>query len=64
MNSGDSFLKIRPNPIIKRLDTPEFNAIFSPELDVIIKVFKNYNHEIRLAGGPVRLVDFLFVLKI
>lgn len=54
MSGGDSFLKIRPNPVIKQLDSPEFRAIFSPELEVIIKIFKDYNHEIRLAGGPVR----------
>lgn len=54
MSSGDSFLKSRPNPVIKKLDTPEFRAIFKPELETIIEVFKSHNHEIRLAGGPVR----------
>lgn len=52
--SGDSILKTRPNPVIKTLDSPEFRAIFSPELETIIDVFKQHNHEIRLAGGPVR----------
>lgn len=54
MSGGDSILKTRENPIIKTLDTPEFHAIFSPELRVIIDVFKSHNHDLRLAGGPVR----------
>lgn len=56
MSGGDTNLnlKIRPDPVIAKLDTPEFHAIFSPELRVIIEIFQNYKHEIRLAGGPVR----------
>lgn len=55
MSGGDSIkLQSRKNPIIKTLDTPEFRAIFSPELEKIIHTFKFHNYEIRLAGGPVR----------
>ena len=59
MSGGDSHQgpRTRPNPIIKKLDTPEFHSIFSPELRTIINVFKVYDHEIRLAGGPVRYLN-------
>ena len=39
-------------------DTEEFKqlfgSIFTSELNKLIDLFKKYNHEIRLAGGPVR----------
>lgn len=54
MSGGDSARKSRPDPIITQLDTPEFHAIFSQELLCIKTIFKKYNYEIRLAGGPVR----------
>lgn len=57
MSGGDSLkVKIRENPVITKLDSPQFHAIFSPELRVIIETFKKYGFEIRLAGGPVRFV--------
>lgn len=54
MSSGDSILKSRPDPIITKLDTPQFQAIFTPELRHIEATFNKYKYEIRLAGGPVR----------
>lgn len=49
-----SQLKIRENPIVLKLDTPEYHAIFTEELNTLVNLFKKYNFEIRLAGGPVR----------
>lgn len=49
-----SKLKVREDPIVLKIDTPEFKSIFTEELNYLIKLFKEYNYEIRLAGGPVR----------
>lgn len=46
--------KSRQNPVIMKLDFPEFKSIFTEELDVLISLFKEYNYEIRIAGGAVR----------
>lgn len=46
--------KCRENPIVTKLDTPEFKAIFTPELDELVNLFNKYNYEIRIAGGAVR----------
>lgn len=62
MSGGDSLQeKVREDPIITKLDSPQFQAIFSPELRVIIETFKKYDFEIRLAGGPVRFVGEILV---
>ena len=37
-----------------KLDTPEFHALFTPELKVLTDIFTKYNHELRIAGGAVR----------
>lgn len=37
-----------------KLDTPEFQSIFTPELTALTDLFKKYDHEIRVAGGAVR----------
>lgn len=47
-------LKYRENPIVKKLDTPEFKSIFTPELETLVELFQKYNYEIRIAGGAVR----------
>lgn len=44
----------RKDPVIKTLDTPEFQSIFTPELHDLAALFKKYNYEIRVAGGAVR----------
>ncbi|XP_043272776.1 CCA tRNA nucleotidyltransferase 1, mitochondrial [Venturia canescens] len=44
----------RSNPVIKKLDTPEFQSIFTPELNKLSEIFKKYNYEMRVAGGAVR----------
>lgn len=37
-----------------KLDSPNFHAIFNPELNKLIEIFKKYNYELRIAGGAVR----------
>ncbi|XP_046402301.1 CCA tRNA nucleotidyltransferase 1, mitochondrial [Ischnura elegans] len=37
-----------------KLDSPEFKAIFTPELEDLAKIFDKYGYEIRIAGGAVR----------
>lgn len=37
-----------------KLDTPQFQAIFTPELHALVDLFKKYGYEIRIAGGAVR----------
>uniref|UniRef100_A0A6V7KST5 Poly A polymerase head domain-containing protein n=1 Tax=Bracon brevicornis TaxID=1563983 RepID=A0A6V7KST5_9HYME len=44
----------RKEPIITKLNTPEFKSIFSPELNSLTSLFNKYNYEIRIAGGAVR----------
>lgn len=46
--------KSRSNPIIMKLDSPEFKALFTPELTSLVSIFEKYNYEIRIAGGAVR----------
>ncbi|GFO07355.1 tRNA nucleotidyltransferase (cca-adding enzyme) [Plakobranchus ocellatus] len=37
-----------------KLDSPEFHAIFTPELHALVELFNKYDYEIRVAGGAVR----------
>ncbi|CAG9766572.1 unnamed protein product [Ceutorhynchus assimilis] len=46
--------KSRDNPVIMKLDSPEFHSIFTEELTTLVKLFEKYNHELRIAGGAVR----------
>ncbi|XP_046658683.1 CCA tRNA nucleotidyltransferase 1, mitochondrial [Homalodisca vitripennis] len=46
--------KARENPIIMKLDTPEFSSLFTVELLTLASIFKNHNYELRIAGGAVR----------
>ncbi|XP_034238421.1 CCA tRNA nucleotidyltransferase 1, mitochondrial [Thrips palmi] len=46
--------KPRIDPIIMKLDSPEFKALFTPELKSLVSMFEKYNYEIRIAGGAVR----------
>ncbi|XP_072761725.1 CCA tRNA nucleotidyltransferase 1, mitochondrial isoform X2 [Anoplolepis gracilipes] len=47
-------LPSRINPVIMKLDTPEFHCIFTSELQLLANIFKMYNYELRIAGGAVR----------
>jgi len=44
-----------------KIDTPEFKALFTPELTQLGDLFKKENYELRIAGGPVR--DLLMGIK-
>ncbi len=39
---------------IMKLETPAFQEIFTPELNLLVELFKKYGHELRIAGGAVR----------
>lgn len=36
------------------LDTPQFKALFTSELNILVSIFKRYNYELRFVGGFVR----------
>ncbi|KAF7268053.1 hypothetical protein GWI33_018795 [Rhynchophorus ferrugineus] len=55
------FPKTRPDPIIMKLESPEFKSIFTEELKLIANLFNKYDYEIRVAGGAVR--DLLMNLE-
>ncbi|XP_052868450.1 CCA tRNA nucleotidyltransferase 1, mitochondrial [Anopheles cruzii] len=44
----------RPDPVLMKIDSPEFHSIFTQELKDLIALFDRYNYEIRIAGGAVR----------
>lgn len=46
--------KCREDPVVIKLDTPEFHKIFSQEVLDLKKLFDKYQYEIRIAGGAVR----------
>nr|XP_014103330.2 CCA tRNA nucleotidyltransferase 1, mitochondrial [Bactrocera oleae] len=46
--------KMRSEPVLKKIDSPEFQSIFTDELQALIDIFKRYNYELRIAGGAVR----------
>ncbi|KAG6455496.1 hypothetical protein O3G_MSEX009225 [Manduca sexta] len=50
----DLELKSRENPIVIKLDTPEFKSILSQEVKYLKELFDKYQYEIRVAGGAVR----------
>ncbi|XP_050674983.1 CCA tRNA nucleotidyltransferase 1, mitochondrial isoform X2 [Leptidea sinapis] len=50
----DLNLKCRDDPVVLKLDTPEFRNIFTQEVMDLKKIFDKYNFEIRIAGGAVR----------
>ncbi|CAF1125919.1 unnamed protein product, partial [Didymodactylos carnosus] len=40
--------------ITQKIDTPEYRSIITPQLSKLIKLFKENNYELRIAGGAVR----------
>jgi hypothetical protein len=42
------------HPVVMKIDTPEFKALFSPQLKTLASVFKEWGYELRIAGGAVR----------
>ncbi|TMW53834.1 hypothetical protein DOY81_001119 [Sarcophaga bullata] len=46
--------RMRDNPAVKKIDSPEFKSIFTEELNSLVDLFHKYNYELRIAGGAVR----------
>lgn len=53
----DIELKSRENPVVTKLDSPEFKSIFTPEVQELKALFEKYQYEIRIAGGAVRYLS-------
>nr|CAD7590721.1 unnamed protein product [Timema genevievae] len=43
----------REDPVIMKLDSPDFKSLFTPELTKLATIFKEYGYEIRIAGGAL-----------
>jgi len=50
---GDTPLS-RVDPVVTKLNSPEFRSVFTPELRTLADLFKKHNYELRIAGGAVR----------
>ncbi|XP_017082281.1 CCA tRNA nucleotidyltransferase 1, mitochondrial [Drosophila eugracilis] len=46
--------RMRDNPAFRKVKTPEFESVFTPELNDLVALFKKYDYELRIAGGAVR----------
>ncbi|KAH8382008.1 hypothetical protein KR009_001348 [Drosophila setifemur] len=46
--------RMRQNPAFRKVDSPEFQSIFTPELKALVALFNKYDYELRIAGGAVR----------
>lgn len=44
----------RPSLRTMKLDSPQFRALFTPEVKELVDIFKRHAHELRIAGGAVR----------
>ncbi|KAH6923311.1 hypothetical protein HPB50_027124 [Hyalomma asiaticum] len=44
----------RVPPRTMKLDSPQFRALFTPEVKELVDIFKRHGHELRIAGGAVR----------
>lgn len=50
----DKELSPRADPIVKKINSNEFNSIFTENLNYLINLFDKYKYELRIAGGAVR----------
>ncbi|CAN8005891.1 unnamed protein product [Ixodes pacificus] len=41
-------------PKTMKLDSPQFRALFTPEVKELVDIFRRHGHELRIAGGAVR----------
>ncbi|VDN25039.1 unnamed protein product [Gongylonema pulchrum] len=48
-------------PLTRKLDTPEFRALFTPQLIKLNDLFRKNDFQLRMAGGAVR--DLLMGIK-
>ncbi|XP_017008359.2 CCA tRNA nucleotidyltransferase 1, mitochondrial [Drosophila takahashii] len=46
--------RMRKDPAFRKVKSPEFQSIFTPELEELVALFKKYDYELRIAGGAVR----------
>lgn len=53
-SSHTKFKRPESKLVTMKLDTPQFRAVFTPELNMLSEMFQKYNYEIRMAGGAVR----------
>lgn len=44
----------RKIPKTMKLDSPQFRALFTPEVKELVDIFRRHGHELRIAGGAVR----------
>lgn len=51
---ADAKLRSRSNPVITKLNSPEFHSVFTPELQTLVELFRLYDYKLRIAGGAVR----------
>lgn len=54
VSSYTKFKRPESNLVTMKLDTPNFRAVFTPEVNMLSEMFQKYNYEIRMAGGAVR----------
>lgn len=59
----DPTIKIRNDPVVIKLDSPQFKSIFSRNLKTLVELFQKYNYEIRIAGGAVRWVHVFITYR-
>lgn len=52
--SMDKELNARADPVVKKINSNEFNSIFTENLNHLINLFDKYKYELRIAGGAVR----------
>lgn len=50
----DKELNSRIDPVIKKIDSNEFNSVLTENLNYLIGLFDKYKYELRIAGGAVR----------
>lgn len=54
LRAMDPNLQIRDDPVVAKLDSPDFKSIFTKNVVTLADMFKKYKYDIRIAGGAVR----------
>ncbi|KAG7201080.1 hypothetical protein KM043_017623 [Ampulex compressa] len=44
----------RSEPVVTRLNSPQFQSLFTPELNILADLFRKNGYELRIVGGAVR----------
>lgn len=50
----EHFKRAESKLITMKVETPQFRAIFTPEINMLLELFKKYGYGLRMAGGAVR----------